>query len=247
MKLFHKPLSILLLIFSALLSFELAAQDGEEEKIIQTIQDELKAFMEKDQARWESRWVHADYVKIIFASAGYYDEISSWDSLLASRQKYFDSPEKPTVKIEKDDINVRVNGNSAVVYLRSKFIGGPFGPDEHQETVILEKVGGDWKVSEIFSITASSYDANDANIEANLNTQGYNLLTLKKNAQALKVFQLNTELYPGAWNTWDSLAEVYMIMGDNKKAVQYYEKSLALNAKNDNAKKYLTKLKEKKK
>ncbi|HET7179096.1 MAG TPA: tetratricopeptide repeat protein, partial [Chryseosolibacter sp.] len=72
-------------------------------------------------------------------------------------------------------------------------------------------------------------------------------LTLKKNAQALKVFQLNTELYPGAWNTWDSLAEVYMIMGDNKKAVQYYEKSLALNAKNDNAKKYLTKLKEKKK
>lgn len=238
---------MLLLAVLALPCFPVAAQDGEKEKIIQMIQDELKTFMEKDQAGWESHWVHANYTKISWASAGYYGTLSSWDSVRASRLPYFNSAEKPSINIEKSDFTIRVNGNIAVVYLKEKVTGGIFGPTMQDQTLILEKEGGDWKFSEMFNFFSSTFEANDSNIEANINTQGYRLLTLKRNAEALKVFQLNTELFPGAWNTWDSLAEGYMIMGDNKKAIKYYEKSLALNPKNDNATKYLAKLKDGKK
>ena len=47
--------------------------------------------------------------------------------------------------------------------------------------------------------------------------------------RAIEVFKLNTELYPTAFNTWDSLAEAYADRGERDAAIKYYEKSLALN------------------
>jgi cytochrome c-type biogenesis protein CcmH/NrfG len=38
-----------------------------------------------------------------------------------------------------------------------------------------------------------------------------------------------------SYNTWDSLAEGYMIKGDKESAIKYYEKSLRLNPDNKNA------------
>ena len=68
---------------------------------------------------------------------------------------------------------------------------------------------------------------------------------MKKTDEALKVFKLNTELFPDAFNTWDSLAEVYMVKGEKAEAEKYYKKSLELNPDNTNAKKRLENLKEK--
>ncbi len=60
--------------------------------------------------------------------------------------------------------------------------------------------------------------------------------------KAIQVFEMNSRLYPESFNTWDSLAEAYMKKGNNKKAIKYYKKSLALNSKNDNARKMLGKI-----
>ena len=68
---------------------------------------------------------------------------------------------------------------------------------------------------------------------------------MKKTDEALKVFRLNTELYPESFNTWDSLAEAYMVKGEKAEAEKYYNKSLEINPDNTNAKKRLEKLKEK--
>jgi tetratricopeptide (TPR) repeat protein len=43
------------------------------------------------------------------------------------------------------------------------------------------------------------------------------------------------------------MAEALMAKGDYPKAIAYYEKSLALNPKNENANVMITKMKEKKK
>jgi hypothetical protein len=71
--------------------------------------------------------------------------------------------------------------------------------------------------------------------EQALNQFGYTQLTAGKKEFALEIFKLNTESYPNSFNVWDSLAEVYMNLGDNKKAIKYYEKSLELNPNNTNA------------
>jgi len=80
--------------------------------------------------------------------------------------------------------------------------------------------------------TKSEYDIS----EEAVNEFGYNLLNQNKNEEALKVFKLNTELYPNGYNTYDSYGECLMKLGQKEKAIKAYKKSLALNPDNGNAK-----------
>ena len=78
--------------------------------------------------------------------------------------------------------------------------------------------------------------------ERGFNAVGYNLLGSGKIDEAIAVFQLNTEAFPGSSNAWDSLAEAWMTKGDREKAVAYYKKSVELDPGNENAKKKLEEL-----
>lgn len=78
--------------------------------------------------------------------------------------------------------------------------------------------------------------------ESSLNAFGYQIVE-KDTAAAIKVFLINAQAFPKSANAWDSLAEACMKSGDSKLAKKYYEKSLKLDPKNDNARKALEKLK----
>ena len=71
--------------------------------------------------------------------------------------------------------------------------------------------------------------------ENQMNDLGYQLIRLKRIKDAIAVFKQNTADFPGGFNTWDSLAEGYMIDGDKESAIKYYKKSLELNPDNTNA------------
>jgi len=71
--------------------------------------------------------------------------------------------------------------------------------------------------------------------EKSLNAWGYQLLNQKKTIEALNIFKLNTILYPGSANTYDSYAEVLEITGSKQDALTNYKKSLQLNPENKNA------------
>jgi tetratricopeptide (TPR) repeat protein len=79
--------------------------------------------------------------------------------------------------------------------------------------------------------------------EEMINSTGYQLLALKKTADAIRIFQLNVELHAESANTYDSLGEGYMANGEKELAIKNYEKSLEMNAKNSNAAEMLKKLK----
>jgi hypothetical protein len=81
--------------------------------------------------------------------------------------------------------------------------------------------------------------------EVNLNNLGYELLNQKNYEAAIAIFKLNVEFYPDAFNTYDSLGEAYMVMGNKKHAIKNYEKSIELNPNNENGKRMLEKLKKK--
>lgn len=84
----------------------------------------------------------------------------------------------------------------------------------------------------------SEYDLS----EYAINNLGYELLEENKEADALKIFEMNTQLYPDAFNTHDSLGECLVKMGKVKEGIAAYKKSLELNPKNDNATKVLAEL-----
>ena len=78
--------------------------------------------------------------------------------------------------------------------------------------------------------------------EDELNTLGYQLIQLKKLAEAIRIFQLNVEAYPQSSNVYDSLGEAYMDDGKKSEAIANYRRSLAINPKNRNAVGMLQKL-----
>ncbi|MEJ7644564.1 MAG: tetratricopeptide repeat protein [Chryseolinea sp.] len=71
--------------------------------------------------------------------------------------------------------------------------------------------------------------------EYEINRFGYELVNLKKVDDALKVFKLNTELYPSGFNTFDSYGECLMKLNRREEALKAYKTSLDLNPKNKNA------------
>ncbi len=74
-------------------------------------------------------------------------------------------------------------------------------------------------------------------LEEEVNKFGYELLHQQKRESALQIFKLNTELYPQAFNTWDSYGECLLLLDRKKEALRAYRKSLKLNPANENARK----------
>ncbi|HEX2122340.1 MAG TPA: serine hydrolase domain-containing protein [Thermoanaerobaculia bacterium] len=61
-----------------------------------------------------------------------------------------------------------------------------------------------------------------------VNRFGFTLLRIGRKADALRLFELNTELHPEAANTWDSLAEALVEMKELDRAAAATRKALAL-------------------
>lgn len=72
-----------------------------------------------------------------------------------------------------------------------------------------------------------------------LNSLGYQLLRKPDIAGAVAIFSLNAEQFPTDGNVFDSLGEAYLAQGDKPRAIASYQKSLALNPYNDNARNVL--------
>jgi tetratricopeptide (TPR) repeat protein len=77
--------------------------------------------------------------------------------------------------------------------------------------------------------------------EGAINIFGYELMTAGNDKEALAIFMLNTELYPGGYNTFDSLGECLLKMGRKDESIKAYKKSLELNPKNEGARNILSK------
>lgn len=64
--------------------------------------------------------------------------------------------------------------------------------------------------------------------EAEINGLGYRFVVEDRIDEAVAVFNLNCELHPQSANAHDSLGEAYLRKGESGKAIELYEKALAL-------------------
>lgn len=74
-----------------------------------------------------------------------------------------------------------------------------------------------------------------------INSFGYRIMNDQGPEEALPVFELNTQLYPDAWNTFDSLGECLLALNRKQEAVAAYQRSLELNPENDTAREVIEK------
>ena len=78
-----------------------------------------------------------------------------------------------------------------------------------------------------------------------LNGLGYKLIKEKKLEASKTVLELNAKEHSEDFNVWDSLGEIYMLLGEDESAITSYEKSLELYSGNTNAVEMIKKIKAK--
>jgi tetratricopeptide (TPR) repeat protein len=79
-------------------------------------------------------------------------------------------------------------------------------------------------------------------VEAEINAQGYRFLQADRIAEAITLFKVNVELFPQAWNVYDSLGETLLKSGDTAGATAMYEKSVTINPESNSGKDALVRL-----
>ena len=78
--------------------------------------------------------------------------------------------------------------------------------------------------------------------EWDLNRTGYKYLKANEFEKAKAIFKINIALYPEKSNVYDSMGDAFKKENDTLKAIEYYEKSIAINPENRNSVKNLKKL-----
>jgi CubicO group peptidase (beta-lactamase class C family) len=86
-----------------------------------------------------------------------------------------------------------------------------------------------------YQILKQEYPSRYTLDESTLSIFAYLLLADSRLQDALEVMKLAVQEYPEYWNAYDTLAEVYMILGERQLAIQNYEKAVELNPENRSA------------
>nr|NQU90803.1 serine hydrolase [Bacteroidota bacterium] len=154
-----------------------------------------------------------------------------------------------------------MNKKDAIILLSNKGTNGPLYPIQERILNILnnepftyhkipvniklknliDSVGADNAIAQ-YHVLKSTNDTH-YNFDINqLNRLGYYYLYIAEFEHAKAVFRLNLEEYPEDANVYDSYAESFMLSGDFGEAVKFYQKSLELNPKNENAVEMLKKI-----
>jgi len=79
--------------------------------------------------------------------------------------------------------------------------------------------------------------------EGDVNGLGYLLLRRGAVDESIAVFERNTVDYPESSNVWDSLGEALREAGRLEESIENYEKSIALDPSNENAKRFVREMK----
>ena len=211
-----------------------------EKEIIAFIEEEYNAWASRDFEKWKAAWDQSDQVTHMYFSKTYHHEMKGWKALSEAIQEAMTTNPDPLDPWEKKNYKINISKNLATVELEAYNPKSDRG-DFNKEFWVLEKQSGSWKAKSLIVTNTQSY-TDHTQVEACINGDGYALMDAGKTEEAIKVFKLNTELYPSSGNVWDSLAEAYMESGENELAIAYYKKSLRIDPKNTNAEEMIKKI-----
>ncbi|MFH1196792.1 MAG: hypothetical protein V1720_13905 [bacterium] len=72
--------------------------------------------------------------------------------------------------------------------------------------------------------------------EKEINEFGFELLRKGKVDEGVGILEINKDLFPDSWSTWNSLGDAFWTQNNLKSALECYHESLRLNEENTNAK-----------
>jgi tetratricopeptide (TPR) repeat protein len=225
----------------------LLAQNAEIDEVKRVIREETESYYRHDADAWKGTWVHDSTAIRTFISGGSYSVALGWDRFgpgtVASIRK---EPTPQVVQVDRTNYVVRIDGGLAwAEYDERTTTPTDSVPLLARQQRTLVKRNGEWRILSAGSYVGSSFGTFPGAIENRLNSIGNDLIAAKNHRDAISVLALNAQLFPGSAAAYHSLGAAYAAAGETKLAIQSYEKSLAINPKNEAGKVALAKLREK--
>jgi tetratricopeptide (TPR) repeat protein len=220
-----------------------------EEALKKVVRLETESYLKGDSATWKLQYVQDETTTRIYVANGFYQSNIGWKKIAPILLQWMKQRGKPSRYTDIQQTNFIIKYSDKLAWIGyDQNLRVPstdtLPPYSSREVRTLVKDNDQWKISSIISVDTLSFSSTKPEDVENLfNAAGYNFLTAKKINEAIEVFKFNVKMYPGAWNTYDSLGEAYAASGNKKLAIENYEKSIKLNPKNDNGIAILTKLK----
>jgi tetratricopeptide (TPR) repeat protein len=200
------------------------------------------------------RFRHADYTSRSLIET---EAAKKRDELTVSRKRAFEAAARYALAFL--NANLKNDRQSSAFLYRENEDAGYAGekilkenrkaiPAPMSEAEFLNRLyaGGAAKAREIYRRQKAQFPGEPLFSETVMNQVGYNRLRRGETAEAILIFTLNTEAFPSSASAFDSLAEAFVFAGDKAQAIKFYEKSLELNPKNENASRQLKRLREEK-
>ena len=141
---------------------------------------------------------------------------------------------QPPIRFAWRNVTVSTLGPSAAA-VYAQFIWHSSAADSSvtSYTGVFRYDGKRWRIS-------SEHESSASDMQSHVNAVGYLLLQRHRAVEAVALFRLNVEMCPDSWNSYDSLGEGLLAIGDTVEAISSYRHSLALNPRNTNATAVLT-------
>jgi tetratricopeptide (TPR) repeat protein len=137
--------------------------------------------------------------------------------------------ESPVVSLEKDLLSIATHSGYVPNYRAVSFLINLFSEKDPRE------------LNDSLSLIADRIKTLAMN-SAELNSYGYVLMAAKEMSKAGVVFGLNKILYPAKSGVYDSYGDYCMKMGNRSMAKENYQRAIAIDPGNENAKKRLLEL-----
>jgi tetratricopeptide (TPR) repeat protein len=100
---------------------------------------------------------------------------------------------------------------------------------------MMSAPGGVAKARQIYDEARRANKSDILFPESETNQLGYQLLQDGNAKDAVEVFKLNVDAYPSSANTYDSLSDGYLALGNREEALRYAEKTLEMLPKDTEA------------
>lgn len=238
-------LPIALVVAAALLRGPLLrAQSADADEVKRVIRAETETYYARDTTGWKGTWINDSTAIRTFITSSSYSVALGWDRFGPSTIASIRGTAPQKVQIDRTNYVLRMEGALAYAEYdeRTNFLTDSVPPLLARQNRTLLKKNGKWRILSAGSFVESSFGASPRAVEARLSAIGSDLSAARNSHDAIEVLALNARLFPSSADAHAALAAAYAAAGDVKLAKEHYQKVLAIDPKNEPARKALAKL-----
>jgi tetratricopeptide (TPR) repeat protein len=225
----------------------LLAQSADVDAVKGVIQAETETYYRRDAEGWKATWIQDSSAIRTFITSGSYSAALGWNNFGPGTVESIRTTAPEAVRIDRSNYVVQIDGALAWAEYdeRTNYSSGAPPLLARQQRTLVKR-SGEWKILSAGSFVSSTYGTEPRAVEGRLDQLGRDLSAAKKHHDALEVLKLSAQLFPASPRVHQSLGEAYAAAGETGLAIRSFEKSIAIDPKNEAGRAALAKLRERK-